>query len=145
MSRRELIEKMERIEYLLEYLSREIETIKRILGLGGDTNILSLLEGGIDVYKVATSEYKRILNIENTIRNIKMDNLSKEILRIIAYMGPLNITQITMELKRRRGRASRVTVAKKLKEMIKRSIVREEVIGRGKIYYVETKDSTKID
>lgn len=145
MSRRELIEKMERIEYLLEYLSREIETIKRILGLGGGTNILSLLEGGIDVYKVATSEYKRILNIENIIRNIKMDNLSKEILRIIAYMGPLNITQITMELKRRRGRASRVTVAKKLKEMIKRSIVREEAVGRGKMYYVETKNSTKID
>ncbi|MCX8168802.1 MAG: BlaI/MecI/CopY family transcriptional regulator [Candidatus Methanomethylicia archaeon] len=140
MSRKELFEKLSRIEYLLEYLSKEIEIIKRILGLGGDTNIFTLLEGGIEVYKIATSEYKRILNIENTIRNMKMDNLSKEILRIIAYMGPLNITQITMELRKRRGKSSRITVTKKLKELIKKKVVMEEIRGKEKLYYVNVKE-----
>ncbi|MDW7988534.1 MAG: BlaI/MecI/CopY family transcriptional regulator [Nitrososphaerota archaeon] len=140
MSRKELFEKLSRIEYLLEYLSKEIEIIKRILGLGGGTNIFTLLEGGIEVYKIATSEYKRILNIENTIRNMKMDNLSKEILRIIAYMGPLNITQITMELRKRRGKSSRITVTKKLKELIKKKVVMEEIRGKEKLYYVNVKE-----
>jgi hypothetical protein len=108
MVKRDLMEKLERIEYLLEYLSREIETIKRVLGIEG--GIFTILEGGIETYKAATSEYKRIISFERTIRNMKMDNISKEILRILAYTGPMNITQITIELKKMRGKASRLTV-----------------------------------
>jgi len=127
------MERLERIEYLLEYLSREIETIKRVLGIGG--GIFTLLESGIETYKTATSEYKRIISFERMIRSIKMDNISKEILRILAYMGPMNITQITMELKRRRGRASRLTVTQKLKKLMNMGIVIEEFRGKEKIYY----------
>ncbi|MCR6691730.1 MAG: hypothetical protein MRT15_05030 [archaeon YNP-LCB-003-016] len=136
MVKRDLMEKLERIEYLLEYLSREIETIKRVLGIGG--GIFTILEGGIETYKTATSEYKRIISFERMIRNMKMDNISKEILRILAYMGPLNITQITMELKRRRGKASRLTVTQKLKKLMEIGIVTEEARGREKLYHYKT-------
>jgi len=133
VKRRDLIEKLERIEYLLEYLSREIETIKRVLGIGG--GVFTLLESGIETYKAATSEYKRIISFENTIRSMKMDSISKEILRILAYMGPMNITQITMELKKRRGKASRLTTTQKLKKLVNMGIVIEELRGREKIYH----------
>lgn len=136
MGKRELIDRLDRIEYLLEYLSREIETIKRILGLGNDSNIFSLLEGGIETYKMITSEYKRILSIEKMIRNIALDGISKEIMRILAYMGPMNITQITEEIKKKRGRASRLTVSRKLKTLIAKGIVKEELKGREKVYYL---------
>ncbi|MEM2184753.1 MAG: helix-turn-helix domain-containing protein [Candidatus Methanomethylicia archaeon] len=136
MGRRDLIDRLDRIEYLLEYLSREIETIKRILGLGNDSNIFSLIEGGIETYRTITSEYKRILNIENMIRSIMLDGISKDIMRILAYMGPMNITQITKEIKRRRGRASRLTVSRRLKALVAKGIVKEELKGREKVYYL---------
>jgi len=135
MKKRDLIDRLERIEYLLEYLSREIEVIKRILGLGDNSNIFALLEGGIETYKTVALEYRRILNIEKLIRSSIMDNISKEVIRILAYKGPMNITQITNEVKRKRGRASRITISKKLKKLVEKGVVKEDLKGREKIYH----------
>jgi hypothetical protein len=83
MVKRDLMEKLERIEYLLEYLSREIETIKRVLGIEG--GIFTILEGGIETYKTATSEYKKIISFERMIRNIKGNTENPSLYRSNEY------------------------------------------------------------
>ena len=134
MKIKDLDEKLNRIEYLLEYLSREIETIKTIIGLTEDQNILNPLQSTIKIHKIATEEYRRIIAYEKLIRSEKIDKISQEILRILAYIGPMNISEITKELRRRRGRASRRTVSQRLKNLEEKGLVTLNKKGKEKRY-----------
>ncbi|HDO20654.1 MAG: transcriptional regulator [archaeon GB-1845-036] len=134
MGFKKLEKRLERIEYLLEYLSREIETIKGILGLAGE-GILAPIEGSIRTQRVITESYRRILSLEKIIREGRIkDKISREILRILVYIGPMNISQITRELKKRRGRASRRIVSEKLRKLKGIGIIELEERGREKVY-----------
>lgn len=48
----------------------------------------------------------------------------------------MNILQITNAVKVKRGRASRGVISRKLKELEEKGIVRMEIRGRSKVYYL---------
>ncbi|HDI73501.1 MAG TPA: hypothetical protein ENF57_00645, partial [Candidatus Korarchaeota archaeon] len=60
-------------------------------------------------------------------------DLDRSIIRVLANSGPMNISQVTEEVKRLRGSASRRIIAERLRRLAKKGIV-ERVKGKGKVY-----------
>ena len=58
------------------------------------------------------------------------DEISKIILQALALHGPLNISQLTREIRSERGKASRVTTRKRLQRLIQQNAV----IKKGHLY-----------
>ena len=61
------------------------------------------------------------------------DSISRAILEVIAIKGPLNISTLTLELRRYRGRASRRIVSARVREMAEKGLVKVTVKGREKV------------
>lgn len=51
-------------------------------------------------------------------------------------MPRMNILRLTNAVKERRGKVSRRIISKKLEELERKNLVRKEVKGRSKIYYL---------
>ena len=64
------------------------------------------------------------------------DPISREIVEILFFMGSLNTSQITEELKKSRGRASRRIVREKLNALVDMGIVECEVRKNEKVYSI---------
>ncbi|MBO3831830.1 MAG: hypothetical protein FGF51_00380 [Candidatus Brockarchaeota archaeon] len=107
-------ELVRKINLLEEELRKERELSRDILReLAVVRSILSLSS---DVYKTS----KRISLLSESLR---AGPLARDITEILMTEGPLNITQLTNLLRQIRGRASRKTVAKKLRELMELRIV----------------------
>ncbi len=64
------------------------------------------------------------------------DPISREIVEILFFMGSLNTSQITEELKKSRGRASRRIVREKLNALVDMGIVECEERKNEKVYSI---------
>jgi len=64
------------------------------------------------------------------------DPISREIVEILFSMGPLNTSQLTEELKKSRGRASRRIVREKLNVLVEIGIVECEERKNEKVYSI---------
>ncbi|ACS90708.1 ArsR family transcriptional regulator [Thermococcus sibiricus] len=74
------------------------------------------------------------LGIDVVVPQIRHDPIAREIVRILFDLKSANISQITQELKKRRGKASRNTVREKIQYLSSLNVV-EEVDGeKGKGY-----------
>ncbi len=113
-------ELVRKINLLEEELRKERELNRDILReLAVVRSILSL---GSDVYKTS----KKISLLSESLR---AGPLAREITEILMTEGPLNISQLTNLLIEIRGKASRKTVAKKLRELMELGVVE---IAEGK-------------
>ncbi|MEM2059039.1 MAG: hypothetical protein QXO76_12440, partial [Thermoproteota archaeon] len=83
---------------------RELAVVRSILSLSSDT-------------------YKTSKKISLLSRSLRAGPLARDITEILMTEGPLNISQLTNLLREIRGRASRKTVAKKLRELMELGIV----------------------
>ena len=71
------------------------------------------------------------------------DELSRSIIEILAVRGPLNISRLTLELRKRRGRASRRIVSDRVKMLKEKGLVTITSKGREKI--VDIPDDEEIN
>ena len=119
----ELRKRIEKIEELLNrYFENEyIQYTRRIL-----SSYLQL----IDIY----IEHGRIS--PSVIFPGVKDPISKEILESLFYYGRLNTTEITEDLKKTRGKASRRIVREKLENLVEMGLVECEEKKNEKIYFV---------
>lgn len=107
-------ELIKKISFLENELKKEKELNRDILReLAIVRNVLSLSS---DTYKTS----KKITLLSQSLR---AGALARDITEILLSEGPLNISQLTNLLREIRGRASRKTVAKKLKELMELEIV----------------------
>ncbi|RDD53736.1 MAG: hypothetical protein BA066_02890 [Candidatus Korarchaeota archaeon NZ13-K] len=110
---RMLMERMDKLESRYEEDRRIIETYKSLL------NVYALILG-------------RIANLERLARLFSSD-LDRAIVKVLSDGEPRNISEITFEVKRLRGKASRRIIAERLRSLSQRGIL-ERVEGKGKVY-----------
>ncbi len=115
-----------------------LKVIERLDSLEKRLNKLEVEEKVIESYKSLLRSYTAVLGsvarIERLAQQV-VDDIDKAIVRTLASRGPMNISQITEEVRRVRGSASRRIVAKRLLALERKGIVeRISGEGRGKVY-----------
>ena len=121
-----LNEKLEQMIRRLDYLeailteSRQYPELARLMG---DLRV------GAALYGEPLKLIQRLLGVRRYLNRSaeSRDEVSRIILNALALKGPMNISQLTREVSRERGSASRVTVRKRV-----HSLLDEGVIEKGK-------------
>ena len=118
-----------------EDLTREVQELRKAL---------DAMKASFELVSQMAQSYLRLLNIyaeygglsvDVVIPEIKHDPIAREIVKVLFDLKRANVSQITRELKGRRGKASRNTVRAKLEELKELGVVREISTGdRGKTY-----------
>jgi hypothetical protein len=120
-----LNEKLERMMNRLDYLeailteSREYPELAQIMGD---------LKVGAALYGEPLKLIQRLLGVRRYLDKTpeSRDEVSRIILNALAMRGPMNISQLTREVAGERGSSSRVTVRKRVRELLE-----EEAIEKG--------------
>ncbi|AJC70890.1 ArsR family transcriptional regulator [Thermococcus guaymasensis DSM 11113] len=118
-----------------EDLAREVQELRKAL---------DAMKASFELVSQMAQSYLRLLNIyaeygglsiDVVIPEIKHDPIAREIVKVLFDLKRANVSQITRELKGRRGKASRNTVRAKLEELKGLGVVREiPSDDRGKVY-----------
>ena len=123
---RDLIEKLAaRIERLEEMVREE-----RIAAEALAVALKLLRMGGAAVDLAETA--RRLARAQRLASRVG-DEISRSILEVLAIKGPLNITALTAELRRYRGRASKRVVSARVKRLAEEGLVKVKVKGREKV------------
>jgi len=122
-----------------EDLAREVQELRKAL---------EELRESFAVISQMAQAYLRLINIyaqygglsiDVVVPEVRSDPIAREIVRILFDLKRANVSQITRELKGRRGKASRNTVRAKLAELKKLGIVVEVPSERGRSYSLSKK------
>ncbi|MCW4050701.1 MAG: hypothetical protein NWE89_13300 [Candidatus Bathyarchaeota archaeon] len=122
---RELNEKLEimlkRLDYLEAVLteSRQYPEIAQLMGA---------LRVGAGLYTEPLKLIQRLISVRRHLsRDVDhRDEVSRIILNVLAVKGPQNISGLTREVQRERGTGSRVTVRKKILELVEEEIIEKD-------------------
>lgn len=123
-----LNEKLERVMNRLDYMeailteSRKYPELARLMGD---------LKVGAALYGEPLKLIQRLLGVRRYLEKApeSRDEVSRIVLNSLALRGPMNISQLTREVEKEKGSASRVTVRKRVLELLE-----EGVIEKGEGY-----------
>jgi len=92
-------------------------------------SFLKSLKLGTALYGEPLKTLNRILSARHLIESISQkDEINKIILNCIALKGPKNISELTREMRRQRGKASRTTIRNRVKQLVKsKALVKEGI------------------
>jgi hypothetical protein len=95
-------------------------------------SFLQNLKLGTTLYGEPLKTLNRIVSARKLIESTSQkDEINKIILNYLALKGPKNISELTREIRRQRGKASRTTIRKRLKNLVKsKSLVKDETYFR---------------
>lgn len=109
---------MKRLDYLeaLMTQSQEYPELSQIMGS---------LRVGTSLYSEPLKLIQRLVSVQRRLRRSEepRDEISRIILNVLAIKGPQNVSSLTREVQLERGRGSRVTVRKKLLDLIDEGLV----------------------
>ena len=123
----------------IEKLAREVESLR---------NAMKELMRSFELASQLAQNYIKLINIyaqygglgiDVMIPQIKHDPIAREIVKILFDKKSANISQITRELKARRGKASRNTVREKLNRLVELGAV-VEIENEHSKEYILNKD-----
>jgi hypothetical protein len=125
-----LNEKLERVMSRLDYMeailteSRKYPELARLMGD---------LKVGAALYGEPLRLIQRLLGVRRYLEKApeSRDEVSRIILNSLALRGPMNISQLTREVEKEKGSASRVTVRKRVLELLDEGVVEK---GEGYEY-----------
>ena len=117
-----LNEKLERVMNRLDYMeailteSRKYPELARLMGD---------LKVGAALYGEPLKLIQRLLGVRRYLEKApeSRDEVSRIVLNSLALRGPMNISQLTREVEREKGSASRVTVRKRVLELLEEGVV----------------------
>ena len=123
-SLKSLNEKLDWIINRLNYLEAvltESQQYPEVIGF------LQSLKLGTAMYGEPLKTLNRIVSVRKLIESIsEKDEINKIILNYIALKGPKNISELTREIGRQRGKASRTTTRKKVNQLVEsKALVKE--------------------
>jgi len=98
--------------------SREYPELARIMGD---------LRMGTALYNQPLKLIQRLVTVRRHLNRSEehRDEISRIILNVLAVKGPQNISSLTREVQRERGSGSRVTVRKKVLDLVEEGIVKK--------------------
>ena len=129
-----LNEKMERMMRRLDYLEAILTESRQYPELA---QLMGDLKVGAALYGEPLKLIQRLLGVRRYLEKTpdSRDEVSRIILNSLALKGPMNISQMTREVERERGTASRVTVRKRVQDLFE-----EEAIEKGEGYEYRLKE-----
>jgi len=133
-----------RIQELTERIAQIEETIRQVsVPYSQLVSQLATFQETVGKYFRLMDLYQRygVVSVDTIVPEVK-DPISKDILRILLDRPGLNISQLTDELKGRRGSSSRRIVRDKLGELAKAGLLVEEA-GRNERSYRLSEDLVK--
>ena len=119
---KELNEKLElmmkRLDYMENLMTQNQEYSEAARVIGG-------LKIGTSLYAEPLKMVQRLMSIQKRLRRSEepRDEISRIILNVLAINGPQNVSSLTREVERERGSGSRVTIRKKLLELVDEGLV----------------------
>lgn len=137
-------EEAKRIQELTERIAQLEEAIRQVsVPYSQLAAQLATFQDTVGKYFRLMDLYQRygVVSIDTILPEVK-DPISKDILRILLDRPGLNISQLTDELKGRRGSSSRRIVREKLSELAEKKLVVEEP-GRNERSYRLSEDLVK--
>lgn len=137
-------EEAKRIQELTERIAQLEEAIRQVsVPYSQLAAQLATFQDTVGKYFRLMDLYQRygVVSIDTILPEVK-DPISKDILRILLDRPGLNISQLTDELKGRRGSSSRRIVRDKLNELAEMKLVVEEA-GRNERSYRLSEDVVK--
>jgi hypothetical protein len=90
-------------------------------------SFLQSLRLGTALYGEPLKTLNRVISARHLIESTSQkDEINKIILNYVALKGPKNISELTREIERQRGKASRTTIRKKVKQLVNsKALVKE--------------------
>ena len=137
-------EEAKRIQELTERIAQLEEAIRQVsVPYSQLAAQLATFQDTVGKYFRLMDLYQRygVVSVDTILPEVK-DPISKDILRILLDHPDLNISQLTDELKGRRGSSSRRIVREKLNELAEMRLVVEET-GRNERSYRLSEDVVK--
>jgi DNA-binding transcriptional ArsR family regulator len=125
-----------KLDLMLQRLETLEKTISMVMGSPEIISALGLMRFSGELYQDFAHVSSRISKAQRHLANkeVSFDELMRCIIRTIAVRGPRNISQITRDVQRTRGKASRRTVAAKLHRL--------EEMGAVKVVQEKAKQKT---
>jgi hypothetical protein len=119
---RELNEKLEQMMRRLDYLEAILTESRQYPELA---QIMGDLKVGAALYGEPLKLIQRLLGVRRFLAKSpeSRDDVSRIILNALALKGPMNISQLTREVERERGSASRVTVRKRVRDLLDEGVI----------------------
>jgi len=117
-----LNEKMERMMRRLDYLEAILTESRQYPELA---QLMGDLKVGAALYGEPLKLIQRLLGVRRYLERTpdSRDEVSRIILNSLALKGPMNISQMTREVERERGTASRVTVRKRVQDLLEEGAI----------------------
>ena len=119
-----LNEKMERMMRRLDYLEAILTESRQYPELA---QLMGDLKVGAALYGEPLKLIQRLLGVRRYLEKTpdSRDEVSRIILNSLALKGPMNISQMTREAERERGTASRVTVRKRVQDLLEEGAIEQ--------------------
>ncbi len=127
-----ILRKLERIEAMLFDMESRISVLEKALSIESDP----ILRRALALARVEVSVVHNLLDNVDVVSKLPVifrDDISLAIV-LSLLEGPKNISQITEDVKRMRGKASRRIISEKLAQMEMSGIVRSYRSGPSKYY-----------
>jgi hypothetical protein len=117
-----LNEKMERMMRRLDYFEAILTESRQYPELA---QLMGDLKVGAALYGEPLKLIQRLLSVRRYLERTpdSRDEVSRIILNSLALRGPMNISQLTREVERERGTASRVTVRKRVQDLLEEGAI----------------------
>ena len=131
-SAEELSKKLDQIIHRLDLLERLILEKPEYEGLAAS---LRLTKIGLGMYGEPLKIASRLKNAEKYLRQVPIaqDDISRCIIQAIMMKGPLNISAITRQVSKMRGKASRRIVRDRVKDLVEKGVLLQ-ITGRFHTY-----------
>ena len=125
-----LNEKLELMLKRLDYLEAVMTQNQEYPEL---SHVMSSLRVGTSLYSEPLKLIQRLVSVQRRLKRSEepRDEISRIILNVLAIKGPQNVSGLTREVQLDRGTGSRVTIRKKLLELIDEGLVQK---GEGLDY-----------
>lgn len=109
---------MKRLDYMEELMTQNQEYAETSRIIGG-------LKLGTSLYTEPLKLIQRLVSVQRRLKRSEepRDEISRIILNILAIKGPQNVSSLTREIQRERGTGSRVTIRKKLLELVEEGFI----------------------
>lgn len=117
---------MKRLDYMEALLTQNQEYPEL-------SRVMSSLKVGTSLYSEPLKLIQRLMSVQRRLKRSDehRDEISRIIMNVLAIKGPQNISGLTREVQIERGTGSRVTVRKKVLELVEEGVIEK---GDGHTY-----------
>jgi hypothetical protein len=132
-----LEDELKSLNQKLEYMMKRLDYLEALLTQTHEypelSQVMSSLRLGTSLYSEPLKLIQRLMSVQRRLKRSEesRDEISRIILNVLAIRGPQNVSSLTREVQLERGKGSRVTIRKKLLELVDEGLVEK---GMGPEY-----------